>query len=65
MAPHTDVPGTDGRDIAVLRPGVKLDGEAPSVTDPPPTLGQHNEEIYGALGINAAELPGLAEDGVI
>jgi crotonobetainyl-CoA:carnitine CoA-transferase CaiB-like acyl-CoA transferase len=31
----------------------------------PPTVGEHNREIYGELGINDAELASLAEKGIV
>ena len=61
---YADVPGV-GRDIQVATTGVQLDGVAPSVEDPPPELGQDNEEIWGALGYDAATLDALAADGVV
>ena len=35
------------------------------VAAPPPTLGQHNGEIYARLGLGAAELAALRDQGVI
>jgi len=32
---------------------------------PAPALGEHTAEILGALGLDRAELDGLARDGVI
>jgi crotonobetainyl-CoA:carnitine CoA-transferase CaiB-like acyl-CoA transferase len=47
---YEDVPGV-GRDIDVVATtGVKLDGAAPQVDDPPPELGQDNAAIWGELG---------------
>ncbi|MEM0905794.1 MAG: CoA transferase [Pseudomonadota bacterium] len=54
-----------GRDAAVVRPAIKLDGEAPQVTSPPPTLGAHNDEIYDELGISKQQLEKLKNSGVI
>lgn len=64
MTTFEDVPGV-GADITVLRTGVKLDGAPPSVEAPPPELGQDNAEIFGALGIDAAELERFKREGVI
>ncbi|WPB56880.1 CoA transferase [Xylophilus sp. GOD-11R] len=49
VAHFDDVPGV-GRDVQVMRTGFKLDGQAPTVDSPPPTLGQHNDTILRELG---------------
>ena len=64
VADFEAVPGA-GRDIRVLRTGIKLDGAAPAVAAPPPELGADNAEIYGALGLSAEEIEALAAEGVI
>ncbi|MEM0978238.1 MAG: CoA transferase [Pseudomonadota bacterium] len=64
LADFEDVPGV-GRDIRVVRTGVKLDHKAPSVDMPPPELGQDNHDIYGALGRNTDEIDQLKKDGAI
>jgi len=64
LSAFSDVPGV-GRDIQVATTGIKMDGVAPSVDTPPPVLGEHNDEIWGALGISAQELKSLARDGAI
>jgi crotonobetainyl-CoA:carnitine CoA-transferase CaiB-like acyl-CoA transferase len=43
----------------------RLSGTPGSVRTPAPLLGEHNEEILGALGISAAEQEKLERDGVI
>ena len=38
---------------------------SPTTVTPSPLLGEHNEEIYGALGCTAEEIGSLKRDGVI
>ncbi|MEO1471010.1 MAG: CoA transferase [Pseudomonadota bacterium] len=64
MATFPNAPGV-GRDISVVRTGLKIDGEAPAVDTPPPELGADNAEIYGALGYTAEDLDRLAAEGAI
>jgi crotonobetainyl-CoA:carnitine CoA-transferase CaiB-like acyl-CoA transferase len=61
---YENVPGV-GRDIQLATTGIKLDGAAPSVTMPPPTLGEHNDEIWGALGLSQNDIDKLKMDGVV
>jgi len=45
---------------------IKLMETMPEISRPGPTLGQHNEEVYAEfLGLSAAELSRLQDDGVI
>ena len=64
LAHFDDVPGAD-RPATVVRTGFKLDGRAPAVDAPPPVLGQDNRAVYGALGLSAADIDTLAEEGVL
>jgi crotonobetainyl-CoA:carnitine CoA-transferase CaiB-like acyl-CoA transferase len=59
-----DVPGV-GRDIRVVRTGVKLDGEPPRVDTPPPQLGEHTEVLLAGLGYSADQIAQLRQDAVI
>lgn len=43
----------------------RLSATPGAIRRPAPTLGQHNDEILGALGLGAAELEQLASDGVL
>jgi formyl-CoA transferase len=64
LAHFANVAGV-GRSIDVLRTGVKLDGVAPTVEAAPPVLGADNDRIYGAIGLAAADLVRLKNEGVI
>ncbi len=57
-----DAPGV-GRDIRLARTGYKIDGAPASVDAPPPTLGQHSEEILEELGYDAEGIRRLREEG--
>ncbi len=45
--------------------GAKLDGVAPRVDTPPPTLGAHTSEILKELGYNPSQISALKEEGAI
>jgi formyl-CoA transferase len=64
IASFPDAPGV-GRDIHVVRPGIKINGQAPSVETPPPLLGQHSDEILGELGYSAGEVAQLKQQGAV
>ena len=59
-----DAPGV-GRDIRLVRTGFKVDGQAPRVATPPPTLGQHSEEILTSLGYSSSEIEALRTEKAI
>jgi formyl-CoA transferase len=61
---YVDVPGV-GRDVALATTGIKLDGAAPTVDTPPPTLGQHNDAIWHELGLSDEEIADLRKDKVL
>ena len=64
LADFAQAPGV-GRDIRLLRTGVKIDGAALSVKQSPPELGQDNEEIYQQLGLSLEQIQQLRTQGVL
>ena len=44
---------------------VKLSETHEETFSPPPTLGQHNDEVYASIGLTADELTALREAGVV
>jgi crotonobetainyl-CoA:carnitine CoA-transferase CaiB-like acyl-CoA transferase len=61
LATFSDTPDV-GREITLVRTGFKIDGAAPDVSTPPPSLGQHNDEIYRSLGIDEESLAKLKKE---
>ncbi|WP_439138587.1 CaiB/BaiF CoA transferase family protein [Roseicyclus sp.] len=59
-----DVPGV-GRAVDLVRLGAMIDGVRPSVTEPPPVLGQHSDDILQGLGYDAEQIQTLRAEGVI
>ena len=52
--------------LVVPRTPLRIHGADPVDTVPSPKLGQHNREVYGDwLGLSAAEIAALEQDGVI
>lgn len=64
IAQFSDVEGV-GRDIRVLRTGVKFDGLAPAVHSPPPVLGQDTDDILIELGFSDEKVNELRREGAI
>lgn len=59
-----NAPGID-RDIKLLRTGYKVDGAPAAVDTPPPTLGQHTQDILTELGYDATAIKDLQKDKAI
>jgi len=52
-------------DLQLVGIGAKLDGMAPGVDSPPPTLGAHTSEILTELGYDNAQISDLKKEGAI
>jgi crotonobetainyl-CoA:carnitine CoA-transferase CaiB-like acyl-CoA transferase len=64
MLAHIDHPELG--EIVVPNTPLRLHGTDKVAAGPSPTIGQHNTEIYGGwLGLSAAEIAELKENGVI
>ncbi len=50
---------------SLLGPWARSSAGAMCVARRAPRLGEHNEEVYGSLGLTAADLDGLRGRGVI
>jgi formyl-CoA transferase len=42
-----------------------IDGEKPMPTGYPPSLGEHNREVWGELGLSAKDMAALHEEGIL
>jgi CoA:oxalate CoA-transferase len=54
-----------GRPFSVLKTGFRFDAAGPSADAPPPSLGEHTDEVLTALGYSAEELAELRSEGAI
>lgn len=52
--------------MKLVSPPVKFSESKPSIRTPPPTLGQHTDEVLsGLLGMESGEIEALKKDGVV
>ena len=50
--------------VRAARTGLKIDGEAPAVSRPPPALDADADRVWSELGLTLDEIKGLREEGV-
>jgi crotonobetainyl-CoA:carnitine CoA-transferase CaiB-like acyl-CoA transferase len=60
-----DVPDADLGSVRMTAPTPRLAATPASIRWPGPALGAHNRDVYGALGLDPAEIDALAREGVI
>lgn len=58
-------PNTDRPTISITRAGFRLSGGDPDVRGPPPSLGQHTEDVLRELGYDAPDIERLRAAGVV
>lgn len=52
--------------MKLVSPPVKFSETKPSIRTPPPTLGQHTDEVLSEmLGMQSVQIEALKEDGVV
>ena len=64
LATFEDVPGA-GRDVTLVRTGIRIDGKPLAVKTPPPELGADNDKVYKAVGLSTDQISRLKKEGVI
>jgi CoA:oxalate CoA-transferase len=64
VARFPNAPGV-GRDVRVVRTGIKMNGEAPAVDAPPPLLGEHTDALLAELGYAVDEIQSLRREGAV
>ena len=55
----------DDENIKVMTGPAIIDGEKPMPTGYPPSLGEHNHEVWGELGLSAKDMAALQEEGIL
>ena len=62
VASFDDVPGTP-REVRVMRPGFRVDGERPAPSCRPPTPSEHRDALLAEIGYDAGERAALIDCG--
>jgi succinate---hydroxymethylglutarate CoA-transferase len=51
--------------LKLVSPPVKYSESQPTIRSPPPTLGQHTDEILAEVGISEEGIKALRDEGVV
>lgn len=62
---RVDVPSDTYGSLALVASPMKFSGTPIQYDTPPPTLGQHTQQVLGELGLDAAAIEGLRQSGVV
>ncbi len=61
---HDDVPGV-GKPVTVPLAAFKFAHDGPSIERPPARVGEHTDEVLGAVGYTAEQIAALRRSGAI
>lgn len=62
----TEIEHPDCGPMKLVSPPVKYSFSEPSIRSPPPTLGQHTDELLaGVLGLSPEEITSLKSEGIV
>ena len=61
---HENVPGVD-KPMTVPLAGFKFKHDGPSIQTPPPTLGQHTDEVLASVGYSKADIEAMRKAGAV
>lgn len=64
IATFNDVSGVN-TPVSVLRTGIKINRQAPTVSTPPPALGEHTDQILAELGYSVSDIQRLHEERAV
>ena len=64
-AMRVEVPSDTWGNLPLVASPMKFSGTPIQYDTPPPTLGQHTQQVLGELGLDAAAIEGLRQSGVV
>jgi CoA:oxalate CoA-transferase len=58
-------PADNKKEVTLVKAGFTTNEDGPTVRHGPPTLGEHNDEILGAIGLSPDEIQAYRDKGVV